>query len=119
MLTATTLTRMRNVQNKFLPDTATLKTRSYIGDGQGGKIGNQPIAATGVPCRLAEMSKEQRARWADKLGVRSGWVITLAYDQSVGVGDHIEISGETYTVLGTNSSESWQTALRMYCARVK
>lgn len=119
MLSNIDLANMRTMQAAALPSTAALRPREYSGDGIGGKRESWAGATTTVPCRLAEMSKETRVRWADKLGTQAGWVVTMAYDQSVVAGDHIIVADKTYTVLGTNAAESWQTALRAYCMMVK
>ena len=119
MLSAQTLNRMRSIQEDFLPDTANIKARVSSGDGKSGKLESWPVSQTNVPCRIVEMDKERRVKWADKLGTQAGWIVTMAHDQEVSVNDKLVIGGVDYTVLGTNADESWQTALRLYCARVK
>lgn len=118
MLTASDLTHMRATQEDALPETCSIQVRALIGDGQGGQR-ERWSEGVSVSCRLSPMSKEEAAKYADKLGASAGWVVTLPRDTSVGVYDRITISGVEYRVVGTNENESWETARRAYCARLK
>ena len=118
MLNAVDLVNMRAVQEAALPETCAIQARSLIGDGQGGQRETWGEGVS-VACRVAPMSKEDVARYADKLGASSGWVITLPYNTTVAVYDRITTAGVEYRVVGTNENESWITARRAYCARLK
>ncbi len=118
MLTTSDLASMRMMQENALPETCNIQARSLIGDGQGGQ---REVWSTGIPrsCRIAPMSPEDVAQYADKLGTASGWVITLVYDAGVEVYDKLVVNDVEYRVIGTNDNESWQTAQRVYCRRVE
>ena len=118
MLTATDLAYMQSIQEDAMPTTGYIRARSLVGDGQGGQRETWGDPTT-VSCRLAPMSKEDTARYADRLGAASGWVITVDHDTTVSVYDKITIGSYEYRVLGTQAEESWITALRVYCARLK
>ncbi len=118
MLTASDLANMRATQEDALPETCSIQVRALISDGQGGQR-ERWSEGVSVACRLAPMSKEEAAKYADKLGASSGWVVTLPHDTSVGVYDRITIGGVEYRVIGANENESWITARRAYCARLK
>lgn len=118
MLTSADIAYMQTIQEDAMPTTGYLRARSLAGDGQGGQreIWGDPVT---VSCRLAPMSKEDAARYAERLGAASGWVVTVTHDTSVNVYDKITIGSYEYRVLGTQVDESWLTALRAYCARLK
>lgn len=118
LLSTKQLTTFRHVQGQAFPSTCSLYARSLIGDGQGGQRETWGDAVS-ASCRLAPMSKEQAAKYAEQLGAASGWVVTLPHNTTVNVYDKIVIDNVTYRVIGTNENESWITALRAYCARVK
>ena len=112
------LDMLRFAQERLLRDTCVLKTRSLTSDGRGGSVESWTDGAS-VACRVAPMTAEQTARVADQLASASGWVVTMPYGTSVGLGDRIVHNGFTYDVVGTNDGESEQTAVRAYCGRVR
>lgn len=118
MLTSADIAYMQTIQEDAMPTTGYLRARSLAGDGQGGQRETWAAAVT-VECRIAPMSPEDTAKFADLLGAASGWVITLEHDTSVSVYDKITIGAYDYRVIGTQADESWITALRLYCARLK
>lgn len=118
MLTAVELEALRETQELALPAVCQVYARELVGDGQGGQREQWGVGVA-ASCRLSPMRPEDAQRYADRLGAASGWVITLGYDVPVRVYDKIAIDGVEYRVIGTNESESWQTAMRAYCARAK
>lgn len=117
MLTTTDLQSMREAQEQCLPEEAVIRQRLLSGDGQGGQeehYEDQPV----VSCRVGTMTKEQAERYADKLGSRSGWVLTMPFDTRIDVRDRVRVNGIDHGVIGVESDHSWLTALRVYVVKL-
>lgn len=112
MLTATQLSKMRDVQQAALPSTCTIQEPVMAKDSIGQSVRTWSVRAAGVACRLAPR-KEFVAIRGEKETVSGDWVLTLDYDQAVELGDQVLVGSRAFEVTGTNLEKSFGTATRV------
>ena len=113
------LTRMRDVAEDMLPSTCTRSRVTYTTNGAGGYTDTSSDVT--YSCRVAPgapYNYPMEPKVAEKLENTSVWTIILPHDADVIVEDTIEVSSETYQVLGVHDNKTWQAALRALCSKV-
>ena len=116
MLTDAELTAMQTVQETTLSLTATIQKRTLTADGIGGYTQAWTTRAT-TTGRYAPLRTGSDQVIAEKLGNRTGYMVTLPAGTTVANTDRIAIDGRVFEVLSVQG-ESWQTATRVVVAEV-
>lgn len=120
LISALELTAMQATATSALPDTAQIRSRSYVPDGRGGQTAtwSAPIS---VPCRLSptvmrpseviDVSQVERAV--------SPWLVTLPATVTVNQTDRITVGNRTLEVLDViDAPRSWILETLVHCQEV-
>lgn len=123
MLTETDLAILRAAQTETFDRTCDVRRPEWEDDGYGGqKLKTDPPTAkhTNVACRRSARGLPDEYIAAARLAGRTPWMVTMAWDADVQVGDILEMDdGSMLTVVGTLAGESYQTALRVVCEEAR
>ena len=111
MLGTAELAALREVQEAGLPSTCTIQTATTAQDSIGQPLKTWAAAATGVACRLAQRSARERMLGEKATNV-GDWVLTVAYDQAIDVGQRVLVGSQTFEVVGVDVGKSWALATR-------
>jgi len=117
VLTAAEIAAMQDTQNAALPDTCTIKQRTFTADTVGGRTEGEITRATNVACRLGPYRAPSEGVVAEQLAGHEAFVLTLAAGQVIEVTDQVIISSDSYEVVGIESAGAWETARRVIVAR--
>lgn len=115
MLTASELTAMRSTLDASLPDSAIIKTPTWVSDGGGG--GTTTYTASGtVDCRVtpgAGVAGVGEVVRGNRLDPDVDALFTFPYDTAIDANDVIELSGRTFSVKAVAEPRSWSVSLRV------
>lgn len=117
MLTNDEVRYMRNVALKTMPDRAQLIRTSYGTDGAGGTIATGTTVAT-LPARIQSLSQQDLITYADKLGARNGYQLTVPHDADVKPRDRVRISERTFEVLAAPYRGAWEITRKVVVVEV-
>lgn len=117
MLSATELAAMRETVESALPDTCTIQSATVGRDSIGAPTRAWTDRATGVACRLAARTVQERVL-GEKATHVGDWVLTLAYDEVIEPGDQVLIGTDAYEVVGIDEAKSWNLGQRVGVNRV-
>ena len=112
------LERMRQTAASPLPDTCTIQTRTQSVDALGGISYSYANTYTGVTCRLDAGQPGSETVRNSAVQAESGWTLTVAYDQAIGVTDRVIHAGLTYEVAGVVDNRSYKTERQAHLVRV-
>lgn len=115
------LTRMRDdLEAVALPDTCNLLTVTDTADGQGGVTQAWGTAYASIACRLDAQTGGRNLELVAgaKLQPFHSYVLTLAYDQTIGTNYRVECNSQTYSVVSVDLGKSWALNTRAYLERV-
>lgn len=112
------LERMQGTQESALPDTCTIQTRTQSVDALGGITHSYANTYTGVACRLDVASQGSETVRNSAVQAESGWTLTVAHNQAIGVTDRVIHSSLTYEVAAVEASQSWLTVRQAHLVRV-
>lgn len=111
MLSAADLELMRDEAEDFLPDTAVIKTPSWVSDGGGG--GTTTFTASGtISCRIMPVSGNERIEGA-RLNTDTEYLVTMPHDAPVNADSVLEIGGNSFSVTNIGEPRSWAITLKV------
>jgi hypothetical protein len=115
MISATELTAMQAEAEKALPDTAQIYKRMRVSDGMGGSTVSENPPTTAA-CRVdAPRDQSVIAQYADRIGTRQVFIVSLPAGTDAQVGDRLEIGGRSHEVIAILSG-SWEIIRRALTA---
>jgi SPP1 family predicted phage head-tail adaptor len=110
------LKKIREDQNKLMPETVYVQRLTRVDDGSGGwgEVWNSIATVKG---RIAS-SQGREEELGKKVMALTTYTVTLPYDTSINQTDRLQINGQQYQVLAIlNRSE--KTALRVLCEKIE
>ncbi len=116
-ITAGELGLDRDDQELWLPDTATVRTKTRTVNSSGGYTESWANGAS-YSCRLSSRGiPREYLQQAAVQGVQY-WMVTLPHDAVVTRKNRLVIGSRTLEIVGFASGGEWQTALRAVCVEV-
>jgi len=113
-LTADELAAIREHLAETLPDTCAIYAESITVDGAGRQVQSWAARGTAIPCRIAPGSGGGGGITAEQIKEGLSWTLSVAYDQTVEVGDKVVCGGRAFQVNGVNHAESELGLTRAY-----
>lgn len=108
LLSAADLAGMRATVATALPDVGTLFQPSPASDGQGGTH-NSWTDVGQVACRLLPMPRGKSEELvADHVSAQDEWELHLPLGTIINVSWRVEISSQSYEVIGINDPRTWE-----------
>lgn len=106
--------RIRQDVDQFFDKTAHLYPVTSTRAGNGAAKSAYPANPTRTsPAQIAPMGDQVESFYADKLGGRQGFTVSLRDSIRVALDDQIQIDGRTYLVVGSSSGRSYQWRTRV------
>ena len=124
-LTARELSKMRDVQDVFMPDTCTIKRPTYTKNESGSQSITWTDVYTDLPCEVTSKVLRQIIEHIGGGSINSGvrWNVTVPYGTVIELDDKIYVNSsngtQIYQVNGVQSVESYETAVVAQCLRVE
>ena len=114
MLTASDLDAMRTAVAESFTETAAVWRATRARSSTGGTT--ETYSKEGeYPCRLAPARAPLEMVIAGRLTGARTWWATLAYNADVRLGDELRVGSRVLKVVGVQTGESYQAALRVLC----
>lgn len=103
----------------YMPETINVYTPTEARSASGGTTYTFPAnPTTSYFGRLAPMSKSRKTWYADKLGGRQGWTISLPWDASVNIKSRLGLGTRRFEIIGTNAARTYQITYMLDCVEV-
>jgi len=112
LIDADDLIMLRAAQGAYLPDTCTILSAGTARTSSGGLDETETTVSSSVPCRFRIIQPGQRGLHGEAVVGDPQYVLTLAHDQALTIGQRISTGGITYNVQSVNTGDSHRTALR-------
>lgn len=118
LLNETDLAQMRADVAQMLPGTAIILTGTRTSNGMGG--GSVAWTATGtVACRFDPFDRAvQIEQVAAGEAMRVEYVLTLAYDASITLGQRVRVEGDDYEIRRLSDEHNWRVSRRAVIRRI-
>lgn len=119
MITDIELQSLRADSIDYLPDTIHVYTPTPSRSNSGGTLKSYPATpTTAAPGRIAPMSNTRKAWYAEKLGGRQGWTITVPFDEQIAVTSRFGVGTRRFEIIGGNADRTYQITQRFDCVEV-
>lgn len=120
-ITDNELEKMRSLADDWLPDTCTIQTLTTTLGNQGGVIKSWSNTYTNVLCRLdpggSPGGGSESLQNETIVGI-GDFVLSVPYDQAIGITDRIVHQSKTYEVVSVNDLTSYRTLRRASLKRI-
>lgn len=101
------LSSIRAEANKTLPSTCTISYRTFVSDGAGGGSETWVPRGTTFACRLATPGVYgQAAIMQSTILEGQAFILSLEYDETIGLDDQVTVGSNGYRVVQINEEES-------------
>ena len=117
MLTSGELKSMRATAEEAMPNQASIVRVTTGSDGMGGSTTTEAVVGT-YRARLGSVAEQDQAIYADKLGGKVGFVISLPARTDVQVRDRIRFAGRVFEVLAAPDRADWELTRRAVVVEV-
>lgn len=115
-MTSTDLAKIRDEQNKLMPETVYIQRRTRTPDGTGGWTETWQTAAT-TNGRFAPVQRMDEMVRGGAVTVYGEYIVTLPYDVDLHQDDRLQLAGTQYDVMAI-LERSEKTALRVIVRKV-
>lgn len=105
------LARIRDDIGDTLPDTCNILTATYSADSFGGFAQSWGTVYTNIPCRL-DVIKPREQVIDGRNTHYTQFTVSLPYDTTIAANNRLEISTNTYSVVGISPAKSWNMVKR-------
>jgi head-tail adaptor len=117
MLTSGEIKGMRATAEEAMPNTAQVVRVATGADGMGGTTTTESVVGS-YRARLGSVSEEDQDIYADKLGGKVGFIISLPARTDVQVRDRIRFDGRQFEVLAAPDRADWELTRRAVVVEV-
>ncbi len=113
------LADIRRESVQFMPDQIKVHTVTRTRTASGGyTTALSATPARTVKGRLAEMDETLEQFYADRLGGRQGWTVTVPRGTTVPVSAVFKIGSRSFEILGSDTVRSYQITQRYACSEL-
>lgn len=116
-MNAATLSRLRNVANANMNESAVVSRPTRTSDDMGGFTETWSTASTLACRRLSKLSQAEQ-RIAERLAIVRPWVVQVAALSDVRETDRLVIGSDTLEVMHVGKS-SWEAVRRVLCSEME
>jgi len=113
-ITGAELASVQRAVEDYFDKTAHVFEPAEARSSSGGTTWTYPATPTRTsPCQIAPMSQQIESQFADRLGGRQGFVISLRSSTRVSTKARVRVDGRTYEVVGNDLGRSYQMRQRI------
>jgi hypothetical protein len=114
MLTESELAQLRIDVLALLPDVCDVQRATNSVDAAGDVSQTWATVATGVVCRLDPLTRQDGAGMvAEREATRAAFVLTVAHDATIELGDRLVLNGKTYEMTMLHATHSLRAVKRL------
>jgi len=119
MFGTVTLGSMRTEANRYLPDTAVIRSVSYGNDGAGGVAPTSTPVGT-VSCRIDPLlRRDVLQQVVANIKVKVDYVLSLPYGTPLQAHWEVVVGSNTYEIVGLANVQDWGVYVRAYISQMQ